>query len=431
MRTFLFCLIFIVSTLSHSQEWKLVLKSTVALRTWNLTTKANKSEKMAQGANIQLSDGSKILSEVTSDLNGNFELEIPGGGDYYLTVTYPSCSAKKFYVSTKGVPVDVTDSKKGYKPSIKIGGFMMSKPFSGIDYIGLQEPLLKVEYKGKNEGFDKDKVISDKGEQIVQKITDSENLLIDKFCNNNKRGDEAFSKKQYEAAKNFYTKALELIPNEEYPKFKLEKVEAKLKEEQIKKDAEEAKKAAEIEAAKAATQKAIEEKQAKEKELFEKAAKEQAEKELAKKQKEEKTKSIDSTKVQKVEKKTTPTASINSVALATNTISNSITNNQTGTTKTSESSQVNSVTTNSVLENMNTDLEQPKGKKRKKSKYKMAHKMNTDMYNEHIEFGNKLFEDKRFDEAKKHFEAALKIKPDDDYAKSKIKELDAQEANKK
>jgi hypothetical protein len=49
---------------------------------------------------------------------------------------------------------------------------MMSKPYKGVDYLGLEQPILilKVEYKNRSEGFNKDQTISTKGIDIVTNI---------------------------------------------------------------------------------------------------------------------------------------------------------------------------------------------------------------------------------------------------------------------
>jgi hypothetical protein len=261
-----FIFIICVCQFANAQEWSLKLKSTVQLRTWTLTSRADKDERNIDGATIQLIQNNQVIKEVVSDAEGNFVIDIPGNGDFYLNVSYPGCNSKKFYVSTKNIPTDVTN--KEYKPKVTIGGFMMAKPFKGIDYLGLQEPLLAVEYKKNSSDFDKDQAISDKGVQIVQNIMDAEMTLINKFTYNTKLGDEALSKKNYKLAKTYYTKALEFIPNEEYPKFKLAKAEDGIKEDEAKQRILEEEKAAQVAAQKIALQKAIEEKKQKENASF-------------------------------------------------------------------------------------------------------------------------------------------------------------------
>lgn len=341
------------------QEWSLKLKSQVELRTWKLTTKADKTEKSIQGATILLLSGTTVIKEVQSDLEGNFEIDIPANGDYYLSVSYPGCNSKKFYVSTKNIPDD--QNKGDFKPSVRIGGFMMSKPFKGIDYLGLEQPLLKVEYKNKAEGFDKDVDVSTKGVNIVSNIMDAEEKLIEKFCNNTKLGDEALNRKNYKLAKNYYLKALELIPGEEYPKLKLEKAESGIKEEDAKKESIAEEQAAQVAASKEANQKAIEQKQAQEKAMFDKAAAASKEKELQKK--------------------------------------GPITNASTA-----------SETTESTVS---------KGK----SKHKVAQPIGAHTYKSNVDKGDAYFKSKHYGEAKKSYTAALKYKENDEYAKGKIEEI--------
>lgn len=360
-----------------AQNWTLKLKSTVELRTWRLTSRADKTEKSIQGATIVLHSGNAIIKEVQSDLEGNFEIEIPANGDFYLTVSYPGCNTKKFYVSTKGIPDD--QNNKDFKPSVKIGGFMMSKPFKGVDYLGLEEPLLKVEYKNKNEGFDKDQTISNKGIDIVTNIMDAENVLIEKFCNYNKLGDDALNKKNYVVAKGYYQKALELIPKEEYPLMRLEKAEDGIKENEAKKEAADEEKAAQAAAAKLANDKAIEDKKAKDKAMFDKAAAERVEKEKAKSAKNPKQK----------ETKPAPTPTVAPVVAA---------KTNTGSTTASKPN---------------------KGK----AKRKVPSKIGTDKYYELVDKGDEYFKDKRYEESKKYYEEALHLRPNDPVATKRMKEI--------
>jgi tetratricopeptide (TPR) repeat protein len=380
-------LLFILTSLSLNlfqvlvaQDWTLKLKSTVELRTWRLTSRADKSEKSIQGASIVLHSGNAIIKEVQSDLEGNFEIEIPAHGDFYLTVSYPGCNTKKFYVSTKGIPDD--QNNKDFKPSVKIGGFMMSKPFKGVDYLGLEEPLLKVEYKNKNEGFDKDQTISNKGIDIVTNIMDAENVLIEKFCNYNKLGDDALNKKNYVVAKGYYQKALELIPKEEYPLMRLEKAEDGIKETEAKKEAAAEEKAAQAAAAKLANEKAIEEKKAKEKAMFDKAAAERIEKEKAKAAKNPKPKEV---------KPATHPATVTPAPVA--------------------------------VAKINTASPAPAKPNIGKAKRKVPGKIGTDKYYELVDKGDEYFKDKRYEESKKYYEEAIHLRPNDPVATKRLKEI--------
>jgi hypothetical protein len=358
-------LLLFYGTVSIAQDWSLKLSSNVGLRTYTLTNKAEKKEKSLQGATISLYKWSSLLSQTTSDANGDFVIDVPPRGDFVLTISFEGCSTKKFYVSTNNVPENV--GKDNYKPTISIGGFVISKPITGVDYLGLNNPLLKIEYKEGGQNFDKDDKVTTQGIAIVSKITASENYVIEKFCEANKLGDAALAKKKCQIALDYYKKARKLIPEEKYPIEQIEKAEECLKNKKDKEDAiaeEAAEKAA---VAKIATDKAIKEKQIKNNEPFKKA---------------------------------------------TNTSTISQNKSSTEQHKTIVSKPVEQKST----ENKNSG----------KSKYKMPGKLAIDKYAETIDKADVYFKTKRYAEAKEAYSEALKLKAKDNYAAKKIVECDTQ-----
>ena len=248
--------------ISNSQNWMLKLSSTVELRAWRLTTTAEKTEKALGGASIKLYKGNSLISETTSDASGDFVIDIPSGGEFVLTISYASCNTKKFNVSTTSVDENVG---KDYKPTVSISGFLMYKPLKGVDYIGLNEPLVKVEYKSKGQNFDKDETVTNNGLNILSKIYDSETALIQKFCALNKDGDNAMKNHNCPMAIDYYSKAINLLPGEDYPVMQMAKAELCVKNKKAEAEAiaEAAKEKAA--AAKIANDKIIAEKQAKDK----------------------------------------------------------------------------------------------------------------------------------------------------------------------
>jgi hypothetical protein len=162
MKKYTIVLVFLIFTLINlrAQTWSLKLSSNVELRTWRLNTKADKEEKPLAGADIKLYKGSAVINQVSSDNKGDFTIMVPPNGEFILMVAYPNCNTKKFSISTLGVPDEV--GKNNYKPTFSIGGFIMAKPFPGIDYSGLQQSLVKVEYKPKGKNFDDDESVTDK-----------------------------------------------------------------------------------------------------------------------------------------------------------------------------------------------------------------------------------------------------------------------------
>jgi len=215
------------------QNWSLKLKSKVELRNWQLTSKAIKHETFLNGASIQLYKGSAVVSQTTSDAEGNFEMNIPANGNYTLVINYTSCNPKKFAVNTIGVSSKAANLN--FKPSVDITGFIMSKPIKGINYLGLNQPLVTIEYDPNSNGFAKTDGETKNGVELESKIYDAEYKVIQKFCTANKLGDMALDKKDYSLAKTYYLMASDIMDDEPYPKTQLKKALAGMKLEKVNK----------------------------------------------------------------------------------------------------------------------------------------------------------------------------------------------------
>ena len=230
---------------SHAQ-WSLKLSSNVYFRTWKLDTKATKEEKEIDGATITLFQNGKQISQTTSANGGEFTIMVPQDGEFYIAVSYPGCNTKRMSINTQNVPESF--SKDNFKPTFQItGGFIMVKPYPGIDYSGLNQDLTRVEFLPHKKAFDDTEEGTDKGLAIVSKIYGAEDDLFNRFCSTNKAGDVALAKPDCPLAKSLYEKAISIIPGEQYPVVQLAKVGLCLKD----KEASE-KKAADEAAAKAA-----------------------------------------------------------------------------------------------------------------------------------------------------------------------------------
>lgn len=362
-KLYLVCFLTLAFFNDKAQQWSLKLSSNVELRSWILTNKPDKKEKILEGAKVTLYQGQTVLASTMTDLNGDFVIDVPAGGDFILTVSYEGCNTKRFVVSTNGVPENV--AKDNYKPTISIGGFVLSKPISGVDYIGLNEPLVKVEYKSGGQNFDKNDDVTRKGLSIISNITEAENTVINKFCNNNKLGDDALNKKNCELAKEYYNKAIKILPDEKYPQERIKLAEGC------------------IESKKAKQEDAAAQKAAAEKLSLEKAEKARIAKENA------------------TFKKDTKAAKQSTVAAAP--------------TKTKTETPVADKPVDPVTQG------QIGGGR---SKYKVPGKMPADLYKEFMTNANNYFKTKRYKEAKENYLEALKVKEKDPVATSKIAECD-------
>ena len=416
----LFLLLFafgFINSQTTTKTWSVKLSSNVEIRTWKLTYKSEKTEKPLGGASIVLTKAGKVVYQGTSDGNGDFMVAVPGNDVFILTVSYPGCNPKKFEIITTGVSEEIQNNN--FYPSFSIGGFVMAKPFPGIDYSGLQEPLVKVVYAPKIKNFDDDAAYTDYGLNIVGKIWNAEQTLIDKFCGTNKRGDAALAIPDCPLARRLYNEAIALIPGEPYPVEQLAKVPDCDKIEEEKKKAEEdAKKAVED---KALADKAAKEKAAADKTEADKLAKEKstAEKEAKAKASAEKAEADKLAKQKAAEKKPVP-AETNSVAAKPKTEKKKPAEKTDEETKKKMPDSEKEVKKHDY-ETKHKDDEPVLG--HGDSKYRKPQVLGADKYKEALNKADGYFKMKRWSEAKTAYEEVLKIKAGDAYAAGKLAEV--------
>jgi hypothetical protein len=435
---------------SSAQEWKLKLSSNVELRTWKLTTKAESQEKPLLGANIKLMQGSTVVTQVNSDANGDFTLLVPPGGNYIIEVSYPGCNTKRFAVTTKDVPDVVGEG--GYVPSFSIGGFVMAKPFPGIDYSGLNQALVKVIYEPKLKNFDDEEAATQKGLEIVSRIARAEDVLITNFCSTNKAGDVALNKPDCPLAKSLYEKAITIIPGEPYPVEQLPKVglclkdreeaEKKAQEEKLAKEKEIAEKAEKdriakenaeadkIAKAKAAAEKAIADKLAKEKALAEKNAVAQTAKEKVEAEKIAKAKAA----AEKADRLAKEKALAEKTAIAKPVKEKPAKNTATPKEPVKDKPLVktgppagNGFTVKGSQPSSNDPAVSGQ---QGDTKHRVRQTLGADKYKECITKANDYMKSKRYTEAKASYQEALKLKANDSYAKAKLAEIEKLEVVK-
>jgi hypothetical protein len=218
------CLLFFYTSI-FADNWSFKLKSKVELRTWKLSSVAMKSSTFLNGATVKLYNGSSVVSQTTSDADGNFEMNIPHEGNYTLEITYPGCSLKKFTVNTKGV----SNGDANFKPSVDIVGMMASKYTTDGKYLGLDQTHVKIEHHAPQSAVEGKFSENKHGYNFKLNSYDAEYLHIQRFCTANKLGDRALNNKNYELAKKFYLMAMDRISEEGYPKDRLKLAEEGLK----------------------------------------------------------------------------------------------------------------------------------------------------------------------------------------------------------
>lgn len=133
-----------------------------------------------------------------------------GGGDFTLMFHQKALILLKFLIRDV-IPKELQFGEEVFNPSFGIGGFVMSKPLPGIDYSGLQQPMVKVNYIPRIKNFDDDEAYTQQSLGVVGKISAAENALMESFCATNRSGDEALKKPDCPLAKILYEKAIKMI----------------------------------------------------------------------------------------------------------------------------------------------------------------------------------------------------------------------------
>ncbi len=445
----LFLFFLILNSISIAQNWQLKLSSNVYLRTWKLDTKATKEENVIGGATIILFQNNKQIAQTTSNADGEFTIMVPPNGNFYLSVSYAGCNTKRMAVNTEGVPNTIFSDNS--KPSFKItGGFIMVKPYPGINYSELSQDLIRVEYMSNKKAFDDTPDGTDKGLNIVSKIYSAEDDLFKRFCTTNKEGDVALAKPDCPLAKMLYEKAIAMIPGEQYPVIQLAKVGLCLKDKaEAEKKAAEAKKAEEQKTLadkenkeKAALEKAEADKIAKEKELADKTNKEklasekaQADKLAKEKANQEKTEAANN---QTTEKQT------QEKALEEKKLAKKLEKEKAAQEKAQKQKEgLAKVQAEELAEDKAREKKRAADEAEKErlayetkqkdsdpatghgnSKYSIPQKIGVNKYKETITKADDDFKFKRYKEAKINYQEALKQKPNDAYAIKKIADCD-------
>ena len=173
------------------------------------------------GASVQITQGGKPITSAMTDAGGEYSFNLPLGGEFLVTVTKDGYVAKRFSVSTLGVPPEKALNKF---PVIQ-ADMGLNKRLEGVDYSLLNQPINKYNYNPTKDNFEYDKAHLDQMLAGLMAIKEAEkaakNKEKDKELNYQtaiKEGDKSAGKKELQIAISFYQKALAIKPGEGYPK---------------------------------------------------------------------------------------------------------------------------------------------------------------------------------------------------------------------
>lgn len=120
-----------------------------------------------------LQDGKLLTSFKTGD-DGSYNVYLPLGYDYLISISKNNYVQKYFSVSTKGIPADQASLKF---PTIK-ADVDLFKYYEGVDYSMFDEPISKFFYSSKKGNFDYDKEYLKAKKEEMKKVKLAEKKAI-------------------------------------------------------------------------------------------------------------------------------------------------------------------------------------------------------------------------------------------------------------
>ncbi|KJS06269.1 MAG: hypothetical protein VR77_05565, partial [Flavobacteriales bacterium BRH_c54] len=199
-------------------QWKLDVKGTV---------KNEDTKKRFEGVTITIKRNGAVWKTINTPANGEFVLELPPDAVYLVEFSKPGFTGKKIEFSTKNVPPE--DAKYGFEFPMEMNLF---EEVEGLDVSILDKPIAKVAFdpaygymdydpnytksiQKELEQLKKDHEQKRKEQEAARKAKEKEYATVIASA------DKLFNAKKYVEAKPLYEQAAKLLPSETYPQFQL------------------------------------------------------------------------------------------------------------------------------------------------------------------------------------------------------------------
>jgi hypothetical protein len=123
---------------------------------------------------VQVLQDGKLLTSFKTDQNGSYNIYLPLGSDYLISISKNDYVQKYFSVSTKNIPQDQAGVKL---PAIR-ADVDLFKYYDGVDYSMFDEPINKFYYSSKKGNFDYDKEYLKAKKEEMRKVKLAEKKAI-------------------------------------------------------------------------------------------------------------------------------------------------------------------------------------------------------------------------------------------------------------
>ncbi len=213
---------------THAQApWNLVLEGTVS---------SQDDKKRLDGAKIDIKKNGSNFRQVTTGPKGDFEISLPPNAKYMLIFSYDGHVSKRIAFNTSNVPPEMTEG----------GDFLFRFDMSlfrereGLDVSILSKPLAEIKFEGDAQDFTYDKAYTKSVQAQMDKLRSDLEAMEEEYEDAMSDGDKAMSKGEYSLAKTYFAAALAVKKGDEAAQSKLDDAQkkyAKAREEKEKEDA--------------------------------------------------------------------------------------------------------------------------------------------------------------------------------------------------
>ncbi|MDF2448502.1 MAG: hypothetical protein K0R26_1006 [Bacteroidota bacterium] len=123
---------------------------------------------------VQVLQNGKLMTTFKTNHTGNYNIYLPLGNDYLISISKNDYVQKYFSVSTKGIPQEQAGIKF---PAIKADVDLL-KYYEGVDYSMFNEPITKFYYNKRKDNFDYDKEHLKAKMQAMKLVKEAEKKAI-------------------------------------------------------------------------------------------------------------------------------------------------------------------------------------------------------------------------------------------------------------
>lgn len=123
---------------------------------------------------VQVLQNGRLMTTFKTDNSGSYNIYLPLGNDYLISISKNNYVQKYFSVSTKGIPAEQTGIKF---PTIKADVDLL-KYYEGVDYSMFNEPITKFYYNKRKDNFDFDKEDLKEKMQAMKLVKEAEKKAI-------------------------------------------------------------------------------------------------------------------------------------------------------------------------------------------------------------------------------------------------------------